>query len=116
MMRAAVLSSAFAASLSLALSGAARTAGPDAHEGKAISVQCAACHGNNGISVDNNIPNLAGQHYRYLVTAMLAFKNNTRPSPTMHVYAAPLSNEQIDDIAAYFASIPITTETPKPKN
>jgi cytochrome c553 len=88
--------------------GMALAAGPDSSEqGAAISVQCAACHGSNGISIDTSVPNLAGQHYRYLLDQMRAFKNGSRHNPIMNEMMASLSEQQMKDIAAYFASIQI---------
>ena len=59
---------------------AASAAGPSAEAGAKISAQCAACHGSDGMSVDTSIPNLAGQHYAYLVAQTSAFKQRTRTS------------------------------------
>jgi cytochrome c553 len=106
-----------AACIAVAFSGTAMAAGPDAKVGEAISKQCAACHGNEGISVDNNIPNLAGQHYAYLLEQMTAYKQKTRDNPIMNEMIGPLTQEQIEDIAAYYASVSISVGAPfKAKN
>ena len=89
-----------------ALTATAWAAGPDAKKGGEISKQCAACHGNDGVSIDNNIPNLAGQHYPYLLEQMLAYKQKTRNNPIMNEMIGPLSQQQIEDIAAYYANVP----------
>jgi cytochrome c553 len=103
--------------LLVAFAGAAWAAGPDPKAGEAISIQCAACHGNSGMSVDNNIPNLAGQHYNYLLEQLTAYKQKTRNNPIMNEMIGPLSQQQMEDIAAYYANIPIRTgpSTPSPK-
>lgn len=102
--------------VAMAFAGTALAAGPDAAKGEAISKQCAACHGNDGMSVDNNIPNLAGQHFVYLQEQMNAYKARTRNNPIMNQMISSLSQEQIDDIAAFYASVPIRTErAPRPK-
>jgi cytochrome c553 len=88
------------------LTGTAWAAGPDSQRGGAISKQCAACHGNDGVSIDNNIPNLAGQHYSYLLEQMIAYKQKSRNNPIMNEMIGPLSQQQIEDIAAYYASVP----------
>lgn len=86
-------------------------AAPSPEKGAAISAQCAVCHGSNGISVDTSIPNLAGQHYPYLLEQMNAFKQRTRKVPIMNELAAPLSEQQVEDLAAYFSSIPFRAGT-----
>jgi cytochrome c553 len=93
----------------VAFAGTALGAGPNTRTGEAISKQCGACHGNDGMSVDNNIPNLAGQHFVYLQEQMNAYKKRTRINPIMNQMISSLSQEQIDDIAVFYASIPIRT-------
>lgn len=89
---------------------------PDAAKGAAISAECAMCHGSNGMSVAANIPNLAGQHYAYLLHQLKAFKAGTIKNALMNQMAHPLSKQQMQDLAAYFASISIHVGTPaKPK-
>jgi cytochrome c553 len=86
----------------------------DLAAGKAkVDVVCAACHGANGVSVSDTIPNLAGQREAYLANQLRAFKEGTRkpPSPAhpaaiMSAMAAQLSPADIDNVAAYFASQP----------
>ena len=102
--------------IGLAFEGAAFAVGPSAEKGAQIMAQCAACHGSDGLSVDTSIPNLAGQHYPYLVAQMNAYKHRTRISPLMNAFARPLSQEQIEDISAYYASVPLQINTAaKPK-
>jgi cytochrome c553 len=90
-----------------AVGGSAGATTPNPKAGAAISGQCAACHGSNGISVANNIPNLAGQRYQYLLRQLEAYKNGARKSPLMQGMAASLSEQQMKDIAAYFATVRI---------
>lgn len=92
-----------AGSLSL-LAGAANAGDPA--KGKAKAAMCAACHGANGISIIPNYPNLAGQKEQYLVESLTAFKNGTRKNPIMAPMAAPLSDADIANLAAYFAGLP----------
>ena len=89
--------------VALALPGAA-TAG-DAAAGKAKSATCAACHGANGISPNDLWPNLAGQKEGYLVKQMKAFRDGQRADPMMAPMAAPLSDADIEDLSAYYASL-----------
>jgi cytochrome c553 len=101
-----------AASTTLAFGVAAFAGSPNPAVGAHISAQCAACHGSNGMSVDTSIPNLAGQHYVYLVQQLKAFKERSRISPLMNELARPLTQEQIEDISAYYASVPIEVGKP----
>jgi cytochrome c553 len=75
--------------------------------GKAkVEVVCAACHGLDGVSVADNIPNLGGQRERYLEGQLLALKAGDRRNSMMNNIAAQLSREDIANIAAYFSSLP----------
>jgi cytochrome c553 len=102
-----------AATIALVLGQAtAFAAPPNPKVGAQISAQCAACHGSDGLSVDNSIPNLAGQHYVYLVQELNAFKNRDRNSPLMNELTRTLTQQQIEDIAAYYAGQQIEVRKP----
>jgi len=73
--------------------------------GKARSASCAGCHGANGISAVPIYPNLAGQKEQYLVKQMKAFRDGQRTDPTMSAMAKPLSDADIDNLAAYYAGM-----------
>ena len=88
----------------LLLSGAATAADVDA--GKAKAAVCAACHGANGISVIPDYPNLAGQKVKYLQSAIKAYRDGERKNPIMSPMAAGLTDTDVANIAAYFASLP----------
>ena len=77
----------------------------DAAAGKVKSATCAACHGANGISNNDMWPNLAGQKEGYLVAQLKAFRDGGRANPMMAPMAAPLSDEDIANLAAYYASL-----------
>ena len=77
----------------------------DAAAGKAKSAMCAACHGANGISAVPMYPNLAGQKDQYLVKQLKAFKDGTRKDPVMAPMAMPLSDADIENLAAYYAEM-----------
>ena len=66
---------------------------------------CAACHGQNGISVNAMWPTLAGQHEDYLVHAIRQYKAGTRKDPVMSAQAAMIADGDIPLLAAYFASL-----------
>jgi cytochrome c553 len=76
----------------------------NAEAGKEKSAVCAACHGPDGNSLAPLWPKLAGQHENYLLQQIQAFKVGTRSEPTMSPMAAPLSDQDMADLAAYFAT------------
>ncbi len=78
--------------------------------GRAKSATCAACHGIDGNSVTPDWPMLAGQHASYIVRQLQAFKNGERTDVTMKPFADLLSDQDMLDVAAYFAA-----QTPTPK-
>lgn len=77
----------------------------DAAAGKSKAASCAMCHGAEGVSANDIWPNLAGQKQGYLKKQMKAFKDGTRKDPMMSPMAAPLSDDDIDNLAAYFSSL-----------
>lgn len=95
--------------LSLSVTGAASAAG-DAAAGKAKSPVCASCHGLDGNSVNPEWPSLAGQGAGYLVKQLQDFhgdaanKNPARTNTMMSPQAAGLSEQDMQDLAAYFSS------------
>jgi len=80
-------------------------AGGDAAAGKAKAGMCAACHGSAGISAIPMYPNLAGQKEAYLAKQLKAFKSGARKDPVMAPMAMALSDEDVVNVAAYFASL-----------
>ena len=80
------------------------TAGGDPSAGKAKSATCAACHGADGNSTITSNPRLAGQYENYLVKALKDYKSGARKNPVMAGMVAPLSDQDIKDLAAYYAS------------
>ena len=77
----------------------------DAAAGKAKSVTCVACHGANGISSNDLWPNLAGQKEVYLVKQMKAFRDGSRKDPMMEPMSKPLSDADIDNLAAFYSGL-----------
>lgn len=77
----------------------------DAEKGKAKSTTCVACHGSNGISQIPMYPNLAGQKEQYLVLQLKAFRSGERKNMVMAPMASGLSDEDINDLAAYYANL-----------
>lgn len=86
--------------------GNAMAAG-NAGAGQTKSAACAACHGADGNSVVNPVwPSLAGQHESYIVKQLMELKDGTRKDPTMSPMAAPLSEADMADLAAYYSAQP----------
>jgi len=82
--------------------------------GRTKSATCAACHGPDGNSVTPDWPSLAGQHASYIVRQINAFKNGERTNVTMKPFADMLSDQDVLDIAAYYASQKITPKGADP--
>ncbi len=75
---------------------------------------CTTCHGRDGLSKLAEAPNLAGQVQTYLVSALQAYHSGERKNEIMNTVAAPLSDEDIANLAAYYSSIKMSV-TPPPK-
>ena len=83
---------------------AAPTFAGDAAAGKTKAVVCSACHGVDANSINPLWPKLAGQHAAYLTKQMKAFRSGERKDPVMAPMAMPLSDADIEDISAFYAS------------
>ena len=88
------------------LAGSAQARDPVA--GKAKAGMCATCHGPLGISQLPNAPHLAGQPAIYVAEQLKAYRSGKRTNEVMGVIAKPLSDQDIDDLAAWYASIQLT--------
>ena len=89
------------------LVGGAAIAG-DAEAGRQKAETCLGCHGipaQVNVYPTYHVPKLGGQLEQYLIAALAAYKNKTRTHATMQANASSLSDEDIADIAAYFASL-----------
>ncbi len=87
----------------LGVSAAARADG-SAEKGESKSTACIACHGVNGNSANPEWPSLAGQHEQYIRKQLQAFKSGARKNPLMTPMAMGLSDDDMADLGAYFAS------------
>ena len=76
----------------------------DAQAGKAKAGACAGCHGANGEGINPN-PALAGKSESEIVQALTEYKSGKRANPIMKTFASPLSDEDMANVAAYFASL-----------
>ncbi len=74
--------------------------------GAKLITTCAACHGEHGLSVSPQFPDLAGQYPSYLVRALEEYKTGERKNAIMNAMAANLTHREMVDIANYFASQP----------
>ncbi|MDE1314612.1 cytochrome c [Vibrio aestuarianus] len=80
----------------------------DAAAGQAKAAVCAACHGADGIAVIPGYPNLKGQNEQYLISSVKAYKNKERTgglAMVMQAQASMLSEADIENLAAYYASL-----------
>jgi cytochrome c553 len=96
--------------LAATLPGAARAG--DAVAGRAKAQMCTVCHGPMGIAVAPETPNLAGEPEGYIARQLRAFRNGKRQHEVMTVIAKSLSDEDIDNVAAWFNSIKVTASAP----
>lgn len=102
-MKLSAVAPVFVLALGLGASAAALGAG-SADEGQSKSTACIACHGPNGNSSNPEWPNLAGQHEQYIRKQLQSFKSGARKNPLMTPMAMGLSDDDMDDLAAYFAA------------
>ncbi len=76
----------------------------DKDAGKEKAIPCQICHGKGGRSTNPLYPVLAGQHAQYIVKQLKAFKAGTRKDPIMNGMAEPLTDTDMEDVAAFFQS------------
>ena len=93
-----------AATCALLGSATAALAAGDPTAGKAKSAVCAACHNADGNSTVTQYPKLAGQSADYLVKQLQEYKSGARVNAIMVGMVAPLSPQDMEDLAAYFSS------------
>ncbi|WP_407666818.1 c-type cytochrome [Microvirga roseola] len=84
----------------------------DAQAGRQKITACQACHGLDGVSKNPEAPNLAGQIENYLVKSMMDYRTGERRHESMNIVAKDLSDQDIADIAAYYASIQVDVLPP----
>jgi cytochrome c553 len=85
----------------------------DLERGQQIARQCSVCHGKTGIAQDPEMPNLAGQSAFYLEKSLKDFQSGAREDRRMTLMAQPLSDEDIKDVAAWYASFVVTVSRPE---
>ena len=95
-------------SLLISMVFAPAQAAGDPEAGKAMSASCAACHGADGNSINPEWPKLGGQHAGYIIQQLLYFADGERDNATMKGMAAGLSDEDRQDLAAYYSIQKVT--------
>ncbi len=106
------LAACCAALLLTAFAALPASAAGDAEAGAKLAYTCLGCHGIKGYRnayPSFRVPKLGGQHEKYLVAALKGYRDGTRKHMTMQAQAQSLSEQEIEDVAAYFASLPNET-------
>lgn len=106
-MRNLIIAAAAVSAIALTLAAESTLAG-DAEAGSIKAYTCTGCHGipgYNNVYPTYRVPKIAGQNYEYLIAALKAYRAGERHHPTMELQASSLSDTDIDDISAYFASL-----------
>ncbi len=84
----------------------------DAVAGRAKAQSCITCHGPLGLSVAPDAPHLAGQPAIYVTAQLRAYRSGARRHEVMAVMAKPLTDDDIANLAAWFASIRVQAQPP----
>lgn len=74
---------------------------------------CAVCHGINGIGVNPDVPNLAGESTLYLEKQLNAFRNGERKHEQMSIIAQGLKEEDVRELAAWYSGLKVSVEVPQ---
>jgi cytochrome c553 len=82
-------------------------AAADARAGRGKAIACQACHGLDGLSKHPEAPNLAGQIENYLAKSLAEYRSGERKNEMMTIVSKDLSDQDIADLAAFYASIQI---------
>jgi cytochrome c553 len=102
------LSALALAAAALSASGGLQASG-DQDRGADLANTCMGCHGipgYNNVYPTYSVPKLGGQNSEYLVAALKAYRSGNRQHPTMQAQAAPMTDQDIADIAAFFSQAP----------
>jgi cytochrome c553 len=85
----------------------------DLEAGKArAATACAVCHGPVGLSMQPNVPHLAGQPLFYLTEQLRNYRSGKRANEVMAVIAKPLTDAEIDNLATWYSSLQVRVEPP----
>lgn len=105
----------FTTGLILSLCAAGALAAGDPQAGAAKAAECVACHAQDGNSLAPNFPKLAGQGEKYLLKQLKDIKSGARPVPEMMAITPNLSDQDMENLAAYFASQGTSAGAAKPE-
>jgi cytochrome c553 len=81
--------------------------------GRQKATQCQTCHGLDGLSKIPDSPNIAGSPEQYLARQLNAFRKGERKNEMMTLVVQPLTDQDVADLAAYYAAIEVTVKPPK---
>ncbi|MFK7892337.1 MAG: cytochrome c [Granulosicoccus sp.] len=95
------------------LATTANAGASDRELGQQLARQCSACHGKNGIAVDPESSNLAGQSALYLEKSLKDYKTGARQDRRMSLIAQGLSDDDIKALAAWYSSFTIEVTPPQ---
>ena len=101
-----------AVALSFLLFGAQALAAGDVAAGRKKALACQTCHGLDGLSKIPEAPNIAGNPEQYLVRQLNDFRKGVRKNDMMSIVVQQLSDQDVADLAAYYAAIEITAKPP----
>jgi cytochrome c553 len=108
-----IASSAVLTAALVACGASAQTPSGDANRGREKVQMCQGCHGIEGWRTAfpevYPVPRIGGQHAAYIVNALRAYKSGDRPHPSMRGIAASLSDQDMADLAAYYAQQAVTS-------
>ncbi|TFF27327.1 cytochrome c [Jiella endophytica] len=99
--------------LAILVAATAPSTAADLAVAKKKAGECTPCHGLNGIAVQPDAPNLAGDSAYYLTAQLKAFRAGERQHEQMSIIAKGLSDEDIDDLAAWYSAIELKATLPK---
>jgi cytochrome c553 len=95
-----------------AFAASAQALSPAAQAGQRKAQPCIVCHGPLGVSMRPDAPHLAGQPVVYLVDQLRAYRNGKRHHEIMNVIAKPLTDQDIDELAAWYSAIRVEAIAP----
>ncbi|MGB0254503.1 MAG: c-type cytochrome [Litorivicinaceae bacterium] len=99
--------------LCLSLCVSSLSVAADMASGKALSAQCSACHGKNGLSKDPEAPNLAGLSALYIEKSLVDYQKGARHDRRMSIIAKGLTKPQIKDLASWYAAFEVSVKVPE---
>jgi cytochrome c553 len=97
----------------LGLAGVDVSAAGNVTAGRQKALQCQTCHGLDGLSKLPEAPNLGGQPEPYLVKSLNDFRQGVRKNDMMSLVVQQLSDQDVADLAAFYAAIEVTTKPPQ---